>query len=112
MKHSITSSKLPHRVTVLTSVQEQNDRTGEKKLVWRDFQTKWAYVQSLGGSEQLKSTGQVGVAMYTVKMRFCRDISIKSRFRWEDAGTVMEVTGVTPIPESNEIQFSCTAVVK
>jgi SPP1 family predicted phage head-tail adaptor len=100
-----------HLVTVLQKVVSQQARTGAPKETPQVVKTdQFARVTALSASEQLKATGQVQVGLHRVEMAYRKDITNKHQLRWQDTGTLLDITGFMPKPNENEIEFLCTSV--
>ena len=101
-----------HLVTILQKEVSQQARTGAPKETARAAkENQFARVTALSASEQLKATGQVMVGLHRVEMSFRNDISSKNQIRWQDTGTLLEITGVMPRPTEDEIEFLCASVI-
>lgn len=100
-----------HMVSVLQKVVTQQARTGAPKETPQVVKAnQFARVTALSASEQMKATGQIMVGLHKVEMSYRPDITSKHQLRWENTGTLLNITGVMPSPTENEIEFLCTSV--
>jgi len=103
--------KRRHLITIMAETVTGRSGTGAVEQKFQDVRpNQFAEVKVIGANEQEKATGQVMVGRYAVNMLYRTDVTFKNRFRWEDTGIILQITGITPHPEIGEIDFACSSL--
>lgn len=100
------AGELNEELMIQTEETISSDEHGTPKQAWKDRDWVYCKIESLGGSEYERATGQVFVGGYRIKLRLqgAEWITTKMRGRWvTGSGQILEFTSLQPNPRKDEL---------